>query len=69
MQTRRRTQCVAWKDSRGRKQWCAQAEKLDPLAMHDKTLCGRVVVLRIGHMRRAPTCPDCRSLLRTGLTK
>jgi hypothetical protein len=45
--------------------WCALPPdvKPDPLAQNDQTLCGHVVVMRGGHKRGMPTCPECIAML------
>jgi hypothetical protein len=64
-----RVQCVAWWDAKDRgdsekRQWCALAEKADPAALKDRTLCGQWVTLRVGCEYRNPTCPECCKLLK-----
>ena len=59
-----RVMCVAWNQPRKSKEWCATIRALDSEAMHDSTLCGKVVILRIDSMRRVPTCPECKRILR-----
>lgn len=58
--------CVAWRDSKGKKRWCAlkPGEKLDPLAWQDATLCRHFIIGRIDSGHTEPDCPECLATLR-----
>jgi hypothetical protein len=45
--------------------WCALPEgaEPDPDACNDPTVCGHVVVMRGGHKRGQPDCPECLTRL------
>lgn len=61
--------CVAWSKwqngRRGATMYCALPEgsELDPDAIGDETICGYIVVYRIGSIDGEPTCPDCIAVL------
>jgi hypothetical protein len=66
-----RKMCVAWMPGNLRKpynpdnlEWCAVDSKLDADAISDSTICGHVVILRVGSEYRIPTCPECKRILK-----